>query len=677
MKGFSRGLRPQTPADVAKLRQKKTMIDIIIPNYNGMAYLSTCLDALRQQTRRDFVVTVVDDGSTDGSVALLAREYPEVRVLALRENNGFVQAVNAGIAATSGDYVVLLNNDTEVTLGWLAALVGALEAQSEYSFAASKLLLFDQRDTFHSAGDGYRSDGVPFSRGVWQRDTGQFEHQEAVFGPCAGAAAYRRSVLDELADDGQVFDQDLGMYCEDVDLNLRAWRRGLRTVYVPEAVVYHRLSATGGGWRASYGCGRNFMLVWVKNMPVKIIRRAWFALVISQLGFALHSLWHIREHAARARLRGQFDGLRALPQFVAKRRDAEGRSKREHSIDRGGDVGARCAPMVGEAPVGGGMELGLPLEGRSKREHSIDRGGDEGARCAPTNGEAPRWGAASARIVPPSSASAALAAPGQFTPSMLSVVIPAYNEQRRLPETLRQVLAYLALQPYASEVIVADDGSTDDTAVLVEQMQLAQPTLRLLRLDHRGKGFAVRAGALASQGQYVLLCDADLATPIEEWEKLAPFFQMGYDLVIGSREGAGARRVGEPWYRHVMGRVFNMIVQIVAIPGINDTQCGFKGFTHRAAHDLFSRVQLYGDDARPVVGAAVTAFDVEVLFLARRLGYRTREVPTLWEYGTETKVDPLRDSYRNFRDVLAVRWNALRGRYPREQAALTDVTARS
>ncbi|MBC8160932.1 MAG: glycosyltransferase family 2 protein [Roseiflexaceae bacterium] len=245
----------------------------------------------------------------------------------------------------------------------------------------------------------------------------------------------------------------------------------------------------------------------------------------------------------------------------------------------------------------------------------------------------------------------------------LSIVIPAYNEERRLPTTLRQVLGYLAAQPFTSEVIVADDGSTDGTAAIVDRLLPTQPTLRLLRLDHRGKGYTVRAGALAAQGQYVLLCDADMATPITEWQKLAPFFQLGYDVVIGSREGAGARRVGEPWYRHVMGRVFNTIVQVVALPGIEDTQCGFKAFTHAAAHDLFSRVQLYGDNARPVVGAAVTAFDVEVLFLARRLGYRIREVPTHWEYGTETKVDPLRDSYRNFRDVLAVRANALLGRY--------------
>jgi GT2 family glycosyltransferase len=309
------------------------MIDVIIPNYNGAPLLPTCLDALRRQTRRDFVVTLVDDGSTDGSLELLARDYPEVRVLALPRNRGLAAAVNAGIAATSDAVVALLNNDTEADPRWLAELVGALERYPQFSFAASKLLLFDRRDHIHSAGDYYRADGVPGSRGVWQRDDGQYDALEEVFGPCAGAAAYRRTALEALAaaaDDRRVFDEDLGMYCEDVDLNLRARLGGLRTVYVPRAIVYHKLSATGGGALASYYCGRNFVLVWSKNMPGAAARRHWPALVRSQLGFALHSLAHIREPAARARLRGQVAGLRALPRFVRKRR---------HSARSGAEIG--------------------------------------------------------------------------------------------------------------------------------------------------------------------------------------------------------------------------------------------------------------------------------------------------------------------------------------------------
>nr|WP_255603121.1 dolichyl-phosphate beta-glucosyltransferase [Oscillochloris sp. ZM17-4] len=242
---------------------------------------------------------------------------------------------------------------------------------------------------------------------------------------------------------------------------------------------------------------------------------------------------------------------------------------------------------------------------------------------------------------------------------MLSVVIPAYNEEGRLPATLASVMSYLARQSYASEVLVVDDGSSDRTADIAE----AHPGVRVLRRDHRGKGFAVRAGALAARGAYVLLCDADLAVPISEWGTMYARLVAGNEVVIGSREGLGATRQGEPWYRHVMGRVFNLIIRSVAIRGINDTQCGFKAMTRAAAQDLFRRVRIYGDDAPVLRGAAVTAYDVELLFLAIRCGYRIAEVPVPWHYGTETKVSPLRDSLRNLRDVLTVRLNDMRGRY--------------
>ena len=246
---------------------------------------------------------------------------------------------------------------------------------------------------------------------------------------------------------------------------------------------------------------------------------------------------------------------------------------------------------------------------------------------------------------------------------VLSVVVPAYNEKLRLPDTLAQIFAYLDRQPYPTEVVVADDGSSDGTPALVERLAERHRNLRLLRLDHRGKGFAVRAGALAARGDHVLLCDADLAVPIEEWERLRGFLADGYDVAIGSREGLGARREGEPWYRHAMGRIFNLIVRVVAVGGIQDTQCGFKALRREVAFDLFHRVRIYGADAPPVQGAAVTAYDVELLYLARRRGYRVAEVPVPWRYGTETKVSPLRDSWRNLMDVLRVRWYALRGMY--------------
>ncbi len=299
------------------------MIDIIIPNYNGLDLLPTCLHALRAQTRRDFRVTVVDDGSRDHSLTLLATDYPEVQTIALPCNRGLAAAVNAGIRATNGDIVVLLNNDTESHPRWLEHLVGALERYPAYDFAASKILLFDRRDHLHSAGDYYQPNGVPGSRGVWQQDRGQYDTLSEVFGPCAAAAAYRRTTLAALARQGNVLDEDLVMYCEDVDLNLRARAHGIRTIFVPTAIVYHRLSATGGGQLASYYCGRNFPLVWLKNMPAQTLRRHWPDMLASQLGFVLHSLWHVREPAARARLRGQLAALPALPLFWHKRRIKE------------------------------------------------------------------------------------------------------------------------------------------------------------------------------------------------------------------------------------------------------------------------------------------------------------------------------------------------------------------
>lgn len=246
---------------------------------------------------------------------------------------------------------------------------------------------------------------------------------------------------------------------------------------------------------------------------------------------------------------------------------------------------------------------------------------------------------------------------------LVSVVIPAFNEERRLPQTLARVDDYFQAQSYATEILVVDDGSGDGTARVVEVFAREHPRVRLIQNDHRGKGYTVRTGMLAARGHIVLFSDADLSTPVEEIEKLLPWFERGYDIVIGSREGLGAQRIKEPFYRHIMGRGFNFIVQILTVRGIQDTQCGFKAFRGEVARDVFSRTRLYGDNSKPIHGGMVTAFDVEVLFIGSKSGYRIKEVPVQWRYGTETKVNPLKDSYRNFRDVLMVRWNDARGLY--------------
>lgn len=250
----------------------------------------------------------------------------------------------------------------------------------------------------------------------------------------------------------------------------------------------------------------------------------------------------------------------------------------------------------------------------------------------------------------------------QKTP-YLSVVIPAYNEAVRLPKTLTTVLNHLSEQPYPIEILVVDDGSTDNTVALAEEIAQSHPEVRVIKNDHRGKGYTVRTGMLQGSGKYILFSDADLAVPIKELSKVLPYLEAGYDVVIGSREGQGARRIGEPFYRHWMGRIFNFIIRTITLGGFQDTQCGFKAFTHEAAHDLFERAQLYGENARQIKGAAVTGFDVEILFLAVKYGYQVKEVPVKWIYGAETKVNPFKDSWRNFKDVVSVRLNDLNGRY--------------
>nr|MDA8218010.1 glycosyltransferase family 2 protein [Dehalococcoidales bacterium] len=272
-----------------------TSVCVIIPTFNGAHLLPTCLDSLRRQTFPAFTTIVVDNGSTDDSAALLRERYPEVEIIGLPRNTVFSGAVNEGIRRSTAEIVVLLNNDTEADENWLAELVAACEARPDYGWFASKLLLFDRRNVIHSAGDFYRADGTPGNRGVWEEDRGQYDTPGEVFGACGGAAAYRRSLLDDVG----LFDEDLIGYCEDVDLNLRAHWGGYRCYFVPTARVYHRLSATGGGERASYFCGRNFILVMAKSAPRAMLSRGWHRILAAQLRFALHSLAHGREPAAR------------------------------------------------------------------------------------------------------------------------------------------------------------------------------------------------------------------------------------------------------------------------------------------------------------------------------------------------------------------------------------------
>jgi dolichyl-phosphate beta-glucosyltransferase len=235
----------------------------------------------------------------------------------------------------------------------------------------------------------------------------------------------------------------------------------------------------------------------------------------------------------------------------------------------------------------------------------------------------------------------------------LSVIIPAYNEERGVRGTLRLLSAYLAAREWQWEVRVVDDGSTDGTRQIVEEFSRSEPRVVLQAEPHRGKGGAVRAGMLASRAAYRFMCDADLSMPVREIDRfMPPAFDT--DIAIGSREGIGARRVGEPLFRHVAGRVFNSLVRFSTIRDIQDTQCGFKMFSAAAAETIFPRVTVEG-----------WAFDIEVLYLARLHKLRVREIPIEWHFRADSRLRMGRDSITMLREVMRVRRRARRGDYSR------------
>ncbi len=278
---------------------------VIIANWNGARHLRVCLDSLRRQTHPDFETIVVDNGSTDDSLVMLQREYPEVRVLALDDNYGFVIASNRGAQLSSAEVLVMLNNDTEAEPQWLAALCQALEEHPEAGSVASKMLLFDRREVLHNTGDLLGPGFMPQNRGVWEVDRGQYDAQTEVFGACGGAAAYRRALWEQLGG----FDERLFMYLEDVDLAWRAQKAGWKCVFAPEARVYHHLSATGGGVIASYYVGRNTVLLHRWHLRRSDWRQHGRAILAGHGKIVGDALRAWRGEAARARLYGVWHGL--------------------------------------------------------------------------------------------------------------------------------------------------------------------------------------------------------------------------------------------------------------------------------------------------------------------------------------------------------------------------------
>ena len=236
---------------------------------------------------------------------------------------------------------------------------------------------------------------------------------------------------------------------------------------------------------------------------------------------------------------------------------------------------------------------------------------------------------------------------------LLSLVIPAYNEEKRIGSSLAQIIAYFQRNGYSYELIVVDDGSTDRTVELAEEWIARIQNGRLLCARHGGKGSAVRKGVLSAKGQYVFFTDADLSTPITELEKFLEQLNQGYQVVIGSRKIAGANvEVHQSWLRESMGKVFTWLTNVILTKNVSDVTCGFKGFSRPVAQKVFNR-QLVND----------WSFDAEVLFLAQKYGYSIREIPVRWRNDPGTKVNLFKDTIRSFLGLLKIRTNDWRGKY--------------
>jgi len=234
----------------------------------------------------------------------------------------------------------------------------------------------------------------------------------------------------------------------------------------------------------------------------------------------------------------------------------------------------------------------------------------------------------------------------------LSIVIPAHNEESRLPRTLEQVFAFLEQQPYSAELLVVENGSTDRTLAIAQDFATRHSQMRVLHSDDRGKGMAVRLGMLAASGEYRFMCDADLSMPIEEVNRFLPPALADFDVAIGSREVKGARRYDDPMHRHLGGRFINLLIRMLILPRLQDTQCGFKCFRAGVAQDLFEHQTLNG-----------WSFDIELLYVAYSRGHRVVEVPVDWYYRTDSKVNALSDAVRMISDIFRIRSNGRRGLY--------------
>jgi GT2 family glycosyltransferase len=292
-------------------------VSIIVVNYNGKRLLSGCLDGLRQQVYQPLSITLVDNGSSDGSTDFLTRNYPEVTVIALHENLGFAVANNIALREARTEYVALLNNDVVPSPRWLKALIAALDNHPEAGFAASKMIFSDRPGLIDRVGDTYTTAGAGHLRGRG-RSSAQYDSHEWVFGACAGAALYRTAMLNDVGP----FDEDFFLLYEDVDLSFRAQLKGYKCIYVPDAVAYHRASSSivyDSPTSVYYG-HRNLEWTYVKNMPHRLLIRTFWLHIIYDIVALLF-------FAAKGRivdfLKAKRDALRGLSKMLGKRRQIQ------------------------------------------------------------------------------------------------------------------------------------------------------------------------------------------------------------------------------------------------------------------------------------------------------------------------------------------------------------------
>ncbi len=236
----------------------------------------------------------------------------------------------------------------------------------------------------------------------------------------------------------------------------------------------------------------------------------------------------------------------------------------------------------------------------------------------------------------------------------LSILFPAHNEEDRLPEALQKADVFLSKQNFSYELLIVENASHDNTLQIAQDFAANHPYARVIHDDLPGKGRAVKTGMLAAVGDFRFVCDVDLSMPVEEILHFLPPDNSNYEIAIASREAKGAVRYGEPFYRHLIGRVFNTLVRILTLPELNDTQCGFKCFTAKAAETLF-----------PLMTISGWTFDVEILAIARSWGYRIIEIPIPWYYKEHSKIHVMRDSFKMALDLLEIRRNVRLGKYAR------------